>query len=206
MEGVSVGEHPGLPSSPIATASQLVEPADEFRRTVVPGTPLACDQFRPLVQQAGDWDPDVVLAFVWRESSCNERAVSATNDWGLMQLNATCWAGKGNFGLPWVRGLPSEIEDFDLRCDDTAAATPAAKWCYHAKEEARHGKRRPASPCDAWLDPKTNLDTAYQIWSIKGWRPWCFDDTSRSTPACQAAVRTPVSRTSSAPGRSRHLT
>ncbi len=184
-----VGEHPGLPSSPIETAVVLIEPSEDFRRTVVPGTPLECDRFRPLVKDIGEWDPDIVLAFVWRESLCNESAVSETNDWGLLQLNATCWAGKGIDGLPNVRTLPDGIDVNDLRCDGTTLASPAAQWCFHAKEQALRTGRRPESPCDAWLDPATNIETAYEIWRVGGWRPWCFDDTSRSTPACEAAAQ-----------------
>ena len=186
-EGGRVGEHPGLSASPIATSDVLIEPASEFRRTVAPGTPLACDRFRPLVRNAGEWDPDVVLAFVWRESQCDEGVVSPTNDWGLMQINATCWAGRGNFGLLRIQRMPEAVKTLDLHCDGTSSATETAKWCHYAKEDALQTGRRPSSPCDAWLDPETNLDTAYQIWSIRGWQPWCFHETSQSTPACQAA-------------------
>ena len=190
VEGNLIGEHPGLPSSPIETAGVLIEPAADFRRTVVPGTPLECDRFRPLVKHTGDWDPDIVLALIWRESLCNESAVSETNDWGLLQLNATCWAGKAIDGLPNVRTLPDSIDVTDLRCDGAALASPAAHWCFHAKEQAIRTGRRPDSPCDAWLDPATNIEAAYEIWQVQGWRPWCFDDFSRSTPACEAAALT----------------
>ena len=191
VESHMVGEHPDLPSSPIETAVALIEPSEDFRRTVVPGTPLECDRFRSLVTDTGEWDPDIVLAIVWRESLCNESAVSNTNDWGLLQLNATCWAGKGNDGLPNIRTLPESIDVTDLHCDGATLASPAAQWCFHAKEQALHtGGRRPDSPCDAWLDPATNIETAYEIWRVQGWRPWCFDDLSRSTPACEAAAQT----------------
>ena len=188
VQGNVVGEHPNLHPSPIATAHVVVEPGDEFRRTVAPGVPYECDRYRPLVQEIGEWDPDVVLALVWRESLCNERAVSQTNDWGLLQLNATCWAGKGIDGLPGITRLPDSIDPPDLQCDGTTDATPAAQWCYHAKEQAIETGRRPPSPCDAWLDPATNLETAHEIWLIRGWQPWCFDDASRATPACDAAA------------------
>ncbi len=191
VQGDAVGEHPNLHPSPIATAHVVVEPGDQFRRTVAPGVPIECDRYRPLVADTGDWDPDVVLALIWRESFCNERAVSPTNDWGLLQLNATCWAGKGIDGLSRVRHLPDGIDPPDLQCDGATDATPTAQWCFHAKEEAIVTGRRPSSPCDAWLNPATNLETAYEIWRVAGWQPWCFDDTSRATPACQAAAVAP---------------
>ena len=193
VETNTVVEHPNLPPSPIATSDVLIEPKQDFRRTVAPGVPLACDRYRTQVQDAGDWDPDVVLALVWRESLCNERAVSATNDWGLLQLNATCWAGKGIDGLSPVRDMPDKFSAIELQCDGITSATPAAQWCFHAKEEARRTGRRPASPCDAWLDPNTNLRAAYEIWRVRGWQPWCFDEASQSTPACRAASRAPSS-------------
>lgn len=189
VDGTSVGSHPTIHPSPIATASVLIEPAGHFRRTVVPGVPLQCDRFRSLVRQIGDWDPDVVLAFVWRESLCRESALSSTNDWGLMQINATCWAGKGNDGLPSARNLPDEIESIDLQCDGISQATSTAKWCFFAKEEAVRTGRRPNSPCDAWLEPETNIEAAYEIWRIQGWQAWCFDTVSRATPACKAVAQ-----------------
>ena len=192
VETAAVVEHPNLPASPLATADALIEPKQHFRRTVAPGVPLACDRYRSQVQAVGDWDPDVVLALIWRESLCNEQALSPTNDWGLLQLNATCWAGKGIDGLPRVGQLPDYIAQVDLRCDGLTAATPAATWCFHAKEEAFRTGRRPASPCDAWLDPNINLRAAYEIWLVRGWQPWCFDDLSRSTPACHAASEAPA--------------
>lgn len=191
VESNAVAEHPNLPASPIATAYDLIEPKHDFRRTVAPGVPLSCDRYRSQVQDIGEWDPDVVLALIWRESLCNERAVSQTNDWGLLQLNATCWAGKGIDGLSRVRRLPDSIDPIDLHCDGATEATATAKWCFHAKEEARRTGRRPDSPCDAWLDPSTNLHAAYEIWRVRGWQPWCFDDSSRATPACQAASQAP---------------
>lgn len=189
VDGTSVGSHPTIHPSPIATASVFIEPAGHFRRTVVPGTPLQCDRFRSLVSETGEWDPDVVLAFVWRESLCRESALSSTNDWGLMQINATCWAGKGNDGLPSVRSLPDEIESIDLQCDGTSQATSTAKWCFFAKEEAVRTGRRPNSPCDAWLEPETNIAAAYEIWRIQGWQAWCFDTVSQATPACKAVAQ-----------------
>lgn len=191
VETDAVVEHPNLPVSPIETADVLIEPMHHFRRTVAPGVPLACDRYRSQVQDVGEWDPDVVLALIWRESLCRERAISHTNDWGLLQLNATCWAGKGIDRLPRVRHLPDDIASIELQCDGTTEATPAAKWCFHAKEQALRTGRRPASPCDGWLDPLTNLQAAFEIWRVRGWQPWCFDDASRSTPACQAASQAP---------------
>ena len=191
VEGNAVGEHPNLHPSPIATTHVIVEPGQEFRRTVAPGVPIECDRYRPLVADIGDWDPDVVLALIWRESFCNERAVSQTNDWGLLQLNATCWAGKGIDGLPRIRRLPEGIDPPDLQCDGATDATPTAQWCYYAKEEAIETGRRPPSPCDAWLEPATNLETAYEIWRISGWQPWCFNAISKATHACQAAAGAP---------------
>ena len=187
VETDAVVEHPNLPVSPIATAYDLIEPNQEFRRTVAPGVPLACDRYRGQIRDTGEWDPDVVVAFIWRESLCNERAVSPTNDWGLLQINATCWAGKGIDGLPNVRQLPEGIEPEGLQCDGVTEATAAAEWCFHAKEQVRRTGRRPDSPCDAWLDPATNLRTAYEMWRVRGWQPWCFDASSRETPACRAA-------------------
>ncbi|WP_419839135.1 transglycosylase SLT domain-containing protein [Candidatus Poriferisodalis sp.] len=192
METAAVVEHPNLPASPLVTADSLIEPKEQFRRTVAPGVPLACDRYRSQIQAVGDWDPDVVIALIWRESLCNEQALSPTNDWGLLQLNATCWAGKGIDGLPRVRQLPDHIAQVDLRCDGLTAATPAATWCFHAKEQAFRTGRRPASPCDAWLDPNINLRAAYEIWLVDGWQPWCFNDLSRSTPACRAASEAPA--------------
>lgn len=193
-EGVEtnvVGEHPNLPASPVATADKLVEPGQQFRRTVAPGVSLACDRYRSQVQKAGDWDPDVVLALMWRESRCTEHLVSVTNDWGLLQLNATCWAGKGIDRLPDIGRLPDNITAPELRCDGITTATPAAQWCFHAKEEGRRTGRRPSSPCDPWLQPDTNLQVAYDMWLIRGWQPWCFDDRSRASPACEAAAGAP---------------
>lgn len=188
IQGFVVGEHPNLPPSPIATADVVVEPSQDFRRTIVPGTPIACDRFRELIRNTGTWDPDIVLAFIWRESLCNERAVSSTNDWGLLQINATCWAGKGRDGLRRVRHLPPEIGAIDLRCDGATQSTPAAKLCFHAKEQFSQTGQRPKSPCDDWLDPAVNLRAAYEIWSLRGWQPWCFDDISQDTAACEAAI------------------
>ena len=187
VETAAVVEHPNLPASPLATADALIEPKQHFRRTVAPGVPLACDRYRSQVQAVGDWDPDVVLALIWRESLCNEQALSPTNDWGLLQLNATCWAGKGIDDVPTVRQLPDGIEPAGLRCDGVTEATMAAEWCYHAKEQLHRTGRRPDSPCDAWLDPATNLRAAYEMWRVQGWQPWCFGELSRSTPACRAA-------------------
>jgi hypothetical protein len=191
VEANAVVEHPNLPASPIAIASELVEPGQQFRRTVAPGVSLACDRYRSQVQDVGDWDPDVVLALMWRESRCTEHLVSVTNDWGLLQLNATCWAGKGIDRLPYVARLPDDITAPELRCDGITTATPAAQWCFSAKEQGRRTGRRPSSPCDAWLQPETNLRVAYDMWLVRGWQPWCFDDRSRASPACEAAADSP---------------
>ncbi|WP_419923543.1 transglycosylase SLT domain-containing protein [Candidatus Poriferisodalis sp.] len=188
VETNAVVEHPNLPVSPIATAYDLIEPSQEFRRTVAPGVPLSCDQYRAQIRDTGEWDPDVVVAIIWRESLCNERAVSRTNDWGLLQINATCWAGKGLNGVPAIRQLPDGIEPEGLQCDGATKATMAAEWCFHAKEQVHRTGHRPDSPCDAWLDPATNLRAAYEMWRVRGWQPWCFDASSRETPACRAAA------------------
>ncbi len=188
----AVTEHPNLPASPIATAHQLVEPSQQFRRTVAPDVSMACDRYRSQVQRIGDWDPDVVLALMWRESRCSEHLVSVTNDWGLLQLNATCWAGQGIDRLPHVARLPDDITVPELRCDGITQATPAAQWCFYAKEQGRRTGRRPSSPCDLWLQPQTNIQVAYDMWLISGWQPWCFDDRSRASPACKAAAASPA--------------
>ena len=127
VETNAVVEHPNLAVSPIATAYDIIEPKQDFRRTVAPGVPLACDRYRTQIQSTGDWDPDVVVALIWRESLCNERAVSKTNDWGLLQINATCWAGKGIDGVPSVRQLPDSIAPTGLQCDGVTDATMAAE-------------------------------------------------------------------------------
>ena len=191
VEANTVAEHPNLPASPIASAYQLVEPSQQFRRTVAPGVSLACDRYRSQVQDVGDWDPDVVLALMWRESRCTEHLVSVTNDWGLLQLNATCWAGKGIDRLPNVTRLPDGVTAPELRCDGATTATPAAQWCFIAKEQGRHTGHRPPSPCDAWLTSETNLQVAHDMWLIRGWQPWCFNDRIRATPACEAAAKSP---------------
>lgn len=188
VEANAVTEHPNLPASPIATAYQLIEPSRQFRRTVAPGVSLACDRYRSQVQDVGEWDPDIVLALMWRESRCTEHLVSVTNDWGLLQLNATCWAGKGIDRLPHVARLPDGVTAPELRCDGATTATPAAQWCFLAKEQGRRTGYRPPSPCDPWLQAETNLQVAHDMWLIRGWQPWCFDDRSRATPACEAAA------------------
>lgn len=190
VTGPVVGEHPTLPPSPIETSATFIEPVHQFRLTHYLSTPAACERFRSLVASGRDWDPEVVLALAWRESNCNERLVSPTNDWGLLQLNATCWAGQANDGLPDVRSLPDGIEPVDLRCDGIHQSKPAAQWCYLAKEAAYDSGELPPSPCDAWLNPDVNIATAYELWLIQGWRPWCFNEVSRASAACQAARET----------------
>ena len=183
----SVGEHPNVLVSPIQTATVVIEPAHELRLSVPDNTPAACERFRSLVANGREWDPEVVLAIAWRESNCNERLVSPTNDWGLLQLNATCWAGQANDGLSDVPSLPEGIQPVDLRCDGIHRSKPAAQWCYLAKEAVYDSGELPPSPCDAWLDPTVNVATAYELWLVQGWRPWCFNETSRASTACQAA-------------------
>ncbi len=185
----SVGEHPNLPVSPIQTATAVIEPADEQPFLLNDGQQAQCRTFRSLIIDGKDWDADVVLAMAWRESRCNARLVSTTNDWGLLQLNATCWAGKSIDGLPDVRSLPASVAPVDLRCDGRTQSTTAAQWCYRAKEARYDTGSLPASPCDGWLDPAINVDTAYALWERYGWRPWCFSDQMRATYACQAAEK-----------------
>ena len=183
----SVGEHPNLFPSPIQTAATLIEPALVLHVSPADGGQAKCQEFRSLIEDGKDWDVHVVLAMAWRESRCNARLVSITNDWGLLQLNATCWAGMAIDGLPVVRSLPSSIAPVDLRCDGRTQSTPTAQWCYRAKEAAYDTGHRPSSPCDAWLDPAVNVTAAYELWERYGWRPWCFNDQMRATYACRAA-------------------
>lgn len=183
----AVGEHPNLLVSPIQTATVLIEPAQALRFSQLDDGQAECREFRTLIGSGRDWDVDVVLAMAWRESRCNARLVSITNDWGLLQLNATCWAGKAIDGLPEVRSLPPSVAPVDLRCDGLTQSTPTAQWCYRAKEAAYDTGDLPSSPCDAWLDPTVNVAAAYELWQRYGWRPWCFNDEMRATPACRAA-------------------
>ena len=182
-----VGEHPNLLVSPIQTATMLIEPAHELTFTLSDGQQARCQRFRSLILDGKDWDVDVALAMAWRESRCNARLVSITNDWGLLQLNATCWAGKALDGLPYVSDLPASVAPVDLRCDGRTQSTTTAQWCYRAKETAFDTGKRPSSPCDAWLDPAVNVETAYALWERYGWKPWCFNDHTRATSACRAA-------------------
>lgn len=183
----SVGEHPNLPVSPIQTAAAVIEPGDEQEFSLNDGEQAECRAFRTLIADGKDWDTDVALAMAWRESRCNARLVSITNDWGLLQLNATCWAGKAIDGLPDVRSLPASIAPADLLCDGRTQSTVTAQWCYRAKEVRYDTGSLPSSPCDAWLDPAVNVETAYALWERYGWRPWCFSEQMRSTYACRAA-------------------
>ena len=183
----SVGEHPTMLVSPILTAAALIEPPYERSYTPHDTRQSECEAFRSLIVDGKDWDVDVVLALAWRESRCNARLVSITNDWGLLQLNATCWAGKDIGGLPEVRVLPATVKPADLRCDGQTPSTPTAQWCYRAKEAAYDTGELPSSPCDAWLNPAVNVETAYALWERYGWQPWCFNDQMRATYACQAA-------------------
>ena len=183
----SVGEHPNVLVSPIQTAAVVIEPANALQSSLPQGEHTECQEFRTLIADGRDWDVDVVLAMAWRESRCNAQLVSITNDWGLLQLNATCWAGKAIDGLPEVRRLPESVAPVDLRCDGRTQSTPAAQWCYRAKEAAFDTGQLPSSPCDAWLDPTVNVTAAYELWERYGWRPWCFNDLLRATSACRAA-------------------
>ncbi|WP_419931893.1 hypothetical protein [Candidatus Poriferisodalis sp.] len=185
----SVGEHPNLPLSPIQTATAVIEPAHEQPFLPNDGEQAECRTFHSLIVDGKSWNADVVLAMAWRESRCNARLVSITNDWGLLQLNATCWAGKAIDGLPDVHSLPASVAPVDLRCDGRTQSTTTAQWCYRAKEARYDTGSLPASPCDAWLDPAINVETAYALWERYGWRPWCFSDEMRATYACQAAEK-----------------
>ena len=189
VTGPLVGEHPNLPLSPIQVAAGVIEPAHRLRRSAAEGTRAACQKYRTLAASGRDWDADVVLAIAWRESECNESAVSPTNDWGLLQLNATCWAGQAIDGLREVRSLPASVQPAYLQCDGNRQTSLAAQWCYRAKEAVFDTGKLPQSPCDAWLDPAVNFTTAYEIWKLRGWHPWCFNEASKSTPACEAAAQ-----------------
>lgn len=183
----SVGEHPNVLAEPSQTASVAVEPVHTLPFELPDGGQARCQEFRALVGHGRNWNVDVVLAMAWRESRCDAQLVSITNDWGLLQLNATCWAGKGIDGLPDIENLPESVKPADLKCDGLTDSTPTAQWCYRAKEAAYATGELPSSPCDAWLDPAINVATAYELWERYGWRPWCFNDQMRATPACRAA-------------------
>ena len=182
----TVGEHPDLTPSPNHGVT-VIEPVFEHLLLLGDGEHAECQEFRSLIADGRDWDADVVLAMAWRESRCDARLVSVTNDWGLLQLNATCWAGTAIDGLPDVRSLPSSVAPADIRCDGVTQSTTTAQWCYRAKEAKYDTGDLPSSPCDAWLDPSVNLETAYALWERFGWRPWCFSDEMRATYACRAA-------------------
>lgn len=182
-----VGEYLDMAVSPIQTATAVSEPAHEPPPSLHDNGQPECREFHSLIVDGKEWDLDVVLAMAWRESRCNARLVSVTNDWGLLQLNATCWAGTSIDGLPEVPSLPASVAPADLLCDGRTQSTLTAQWCYRAKEAAYDTGHRPASPCDAWLDPTVNLAAAYELWERYGWRPWCFNDQLRATPACRAA-------------------
>ena len=183
----SVGEHPNVLAEPSQTETDVVEPVHALPLELPEGGQAECQEFRTLIGNGRDWNVDVVLAMAWRESRCNAQLVSITNDWGLLQLNATCWAGTAIDGLPEIHSLPDSVAPANLRCDGRTLSTPAAQWCYRAKEAAYDTGDLPSSPCDAWLDPTVNVTAAYELWERYGWRPWCFNDEMRATPACRAA-------------------
>lgn len=146
----------------------------------------ACERWLPLIEQQPGWEPAAVMRFMWRESRCMPFEVSPTNDWGLLQLNATCWAGDELGGLPATRELPSSMRPAVLRCDGSGPAEPlTTQWCYRAKEALHSTGIRPESPCDAWLDPEVNLTIAYRLWQQLGWAPWCFSAESNASYACR---------------------
>lgn len=187
----SVGEHPDVPAEPSQIATGVVEPVHALPFELPEDGQAECQEFRTLIGNGRDWNVDVVLAMAWRESRCDAQLVSITNDWGLLQLNATCWAGAAIDGLPEVHSLPDSVAPLDLRCDGRTQSTPAAQWCYRAKEAVYDTGDLPSSPCDAWLDPTVNVAVAYEIWERYGWRPWCFNDQMRATSACRAAGESP---------------
>ena len=145
----------------------------------------ACERYRDIAEATGDWDADVVMRFMWRESRCDPLAVSPSGDWGLLQMNAACHSA--TLGAD-PGSVPSWVPNVRIVCDGAPApANRIAGWCYHAKEAKFDGKALPASPCDAWLDPDTNLRAAYRLWDRYGWAPWCFNAALRSGAACRAA-------------------
>lgn len=148
----------------------------------------ACGRWLPLIEQHRGWEPADVMRFMWRESRCAPFVVSPTNDWGLLQLNATCWAGDELGGLPVTEDLPSGMRPAVLRCDGSGPAEPlTTQWCFRAKQTLHSTGLRPDSPCDAWLDPGKNIEVAYRLWQRLGWAPWCFSAESHASFACRSA-------------------
>lgn len=134
-----------------------------------------------------DWDPQVVLLFMRRESNCNPNAVSITGDWGLLQLNAVCWAGESISRMETVTDLPDDVAPVRLSCDGKPHRPLEAQWCYRAKETYFDTGSLPDSPCDHWLDPGVNIEIAYELWEDYGWKPWCFNESTNNSRACRAA-------------------
>ncbi len=176
------------PAGPVLSLAQTATAFLDLAEIAPNDSWAECWKFRELVTDGKDWDPEIALAMAWRESRCSPRLISPTNDWGLMQINATCWAGTSGDRLPDVDALPESIAPFELLCDDKTQSTPAAKWCHVVKEALYEEGDRQPSPCDRWLDPTVNVEVAYLLWQRAGWQPWCFNDFMRSTKACQAAA------------------
>lgn len=72
-------------------AEQNPAPAPVVEKPTIPDYPVGCQQYLPLVQQY-NWDTSVAMAIMQAESSdskgaCDANAVSATDDYGLFQIN-----------------------------------------------------------------------------------------------------------------------
>ena len=181
----SVSEHPDVP--PILGFAEEPAAAVMYDTSHMNPRELACSRWAALISDGKEWDSEVVVALMWRESRCSPFAVSPTNDWGLLQINATCWAGSELGGLPQATELPPGVRAVVLRCDEGVPEGVTAQWCYRAKASLMDNGTRPASPCDLWLDPQFNIDVAYRLWLAHEWRPWCFNEASRSSHACDMA-------------------
>lgn len=181
-----VSEHPDVPrrmgfeEEPVA--------ATMYDTSHLHPSELACSRWAALISDGKEWDSEIVAALMWRESRCSPFAVSPTNDWGLLQINATCWAGSELGGLPQATELPPGVRAVALRCDEGAPEGVTAQWCYRAKASLMDNGTRPTSPCDLWLDPQFNIEVAYRLWLAHEWRPWCFNEASRSSHACGMAL------------------
>ena len=162
-------------------ATELMEEPEEERSASI----TDCDRWLPLItDDEREWDPEAVVQFMWRESGCDPEAVSPTNDWGLLQLNATCWAGVGDDRLPDIDALPADVAAVHLLCDGAGPRPLEAQWCYRDKES----DEPMTSPCDEWLKPEVNVAVAYDLWQRSGWLPWCFNDSLLETKACRMAA------------------
>ena len=151
-----------------------------------PPVDVCSEWLREITGDNRRWDPKIVLMLIKRESNCEPSAVSRTGDWGLLQLNAACWAGTEYGELEEVQALPPDVRAVpDLLCAGAHGRPIEAQWCYRAKEEYLRTGDLPESPCDAWLEPAKNLEVAYTLWLVEGWSPWCFNEVSRKTQACR---------------------